>query len=54
VPVRPRPGQRFYGEGQTVLNCGRLLPVSGARRVICASGKAVPCATFSSTSGATS
>jgi Right handed beta helix region len=30
VPVRPRPGQRFYGEGQTVLNGSRLL--TGFRR----------------------
>jgi hypothetical protein len=30
VPVRPLPGQRFYGEGQTVLNGGRLL--TGFRR----------------------
>src|SRR4029450_8093257 len=34
VPVRPRPGQRFYGEGQTVLNCVRLRRVSGARGVL--------------------
>src|SRR5438876_859060 len=28
--IRPRPGQRFYGEGQTVLNGSRLL--TGFRR----------------------